>query len=159
MWVKKIPRTRDRLEATPTSPVVDWKGSLGPGPETGLNGGAYDYRLFTTFNYALNDWSLNLRWRLLPKADAMAQASNPSITVPQHGAEEVYNVFDLAGTYNYSDSVQIRFGIDNLIDEQPVITGKVDASGTALATSGWGTTTPFYDQLGRRFYFGARASF
>jgi outer membrane receptor protein involved in Fe transport len=146
-------------QATSTSPVVDWKGSLGPGPETGLNGGAYDYRLFTTFNYAVNDWSLNLRWRLLPEADAMAQASNPSIDVPQHGAEEVYNVFDLAGTYSFNDSVQVRFGIDNLVDEQPVITGKVDASGTALATSGWGTTNAFYDQLGRRFYFGVRASF
>src|SRR5690606_22544065 len=44
---------------------TEWKGSLGPNL-VGTNGGAYDYRLFSTLTYFRNDWSVNLRWRYLP---------------------------------------------------------------------------------------------
>jgi outer membrane receptor protein involved in Fe transport len=146
--------------SSPAANVVSWKGSLGPGPETGLNGGAYDYRLFTTFNYSLNDFAVSLRWRHLPEAVSLAEASNPNVAVPQHGAEDAYNVFDLSGSWAFNDTYVVRFGVDNLFNEEPVITGRVDASGTTPATSGQGTTSPaFYDSLGRRFFFGVKASF
>ena len=146
--------------ATPASTVVDWTGSLGPDASTGLNAGAYDYRTFTTFNYALNDFNISLRWRHLPEADSVAQAILPGVAVPQHGAEDTYNIFDLSGMWTYNDNFTIRVGIDNLFDEDPVITGEIDANGDDLYNSGQGTTNPaFYDTLGRRFFVGVRASF
>ena len=146
--------------ATPASSTIDWKGSLGPDSSTGLNGGAYDYRTFTTFNYALNNFNISLRWRHLPEADPVAQAFLPGVNVPQHGAEDTYNIFDVSGSWSYNDTFTLRAGIDNLFDEDPVITGEIDANGDDLYTTGQGTTNPaFYDTLGRRFFVGVKASF
>lgn len=147
-------------QATPTSPVVDWTGSLGPTPGTSLNNGAYDYRLFTTFNYGFDDWNFTLRWRYLPKADPALKAIAGDNEIPQLGAESTYNVFDLSGSWMMSDRYVLRFGIDNLFDKDPVITGaQTDYQGN-IPTSGQGTTEAgFYDILGRRFFVGMKATF
>ena len=56
---------------TKASPTVfdvetDWAGTLGP-TLSGTNPGAYDYRVFTSFSYFLEDMSFSLRWRHLPE--------------------------------------------------------------------------------------------
>ena len=101
-----------------------------------------------------------MRWRHIPEADPVVQAFLPGVNVPQHGAEDTYNIFDLSGSWSYNDNFTLRAGIDNLFDEDPVITGEIDANGDDLYTTGQGTTNPaFYDTLGRRFFIGVKASF
>jgi iron complex outermembrane receptor protein len=147
-------------QATSTSPVVDWTGSLGPDPGTSLNNGAYDYRMFTTFNYGFNNLNFTLRWRYLPEADPSLQPIAGNNAIPQVGANDTYNVFDLGGSWNVSDKYLLRFGIDNLLDEDPVITGAQTNLNGNIPTTGQGTTEAgFYDILGRRFYVGVKATF
>jgi outer membrane receptor protein involved in Fe transport len=146
-----------KTQATSASPVIDWKGSLGPDPGTSLNNGAYDYRTFTTVNYGRNDWNLSLRWRHLPTAIDGSQAVTSAST--QLGAEESYDVFDLTGTYDLSDKTGLRFGIENLFDTPPVWTGARTALDNSPSSGSGTTEAGFYDILGRQFYLGVRASF
>ena len=149
-------------QATPTAPVIDWKGSLGPDPGTSLNNGAFDYRTFTTLSYAFNDWNLSLRWRHLPKAKSALQAALDSTTggvATVLGAEDSYDVFDASATLGIGERTTLRMGVDNLFDTDPVITG----ARTALdpnPTTGQGTTEAgFYSILGRQVFVGVQAQF
>jgi len=147
-------------QASDLEPVLDWKGTLGPGADTSLNQGAYDYRTFTTFNYGLNEWNFNLRWRHLPDAAAAGTVLAGGNPIPEQGAEDSYNIFDFSGSWAMSDNYQLRFGIDNLFDEDPVITGRETDVGGNRPTSGVGITTPgFYDVLGRRYFVGIKGNF
>jgi outer membrane receptor protein involved in Fe transport len=54
----------------------------------------------------------------------------------------------------------VRLGIDNLFDEDPMITGAMTDFGGGLPSTGRGTThAGFYDTLGRRAFLGFNASF
>lgn len=144
-------------QATAATPVLDWKGSLGPDSGTSLNNGAYDYRTFTTVRYGRNDWNLSLRWRHLPSA--IDQTQVVSTTSTQLGAEESYDVFDLTGTWDVGSRTTLRFGIENLFDADPVWTG-ARTQADPFPTSGSGETEAgFYDILGRQFFLGVSASF
>lgn len=120
---------------------TEWKGSLGPNL-TGTNGGAYDYRLFSTLTYFRSAWSVNLRWRALPSVWSAAYASQQAIkennarvaaggpgivlsyvpgTGPTASPEiktDSYRIFDLSFNYNIN-KISIRGGITNLLDTNP----------------------------------------
>jgi outer membrane receptor protein involved in Fe transport len=93
---------------------------------------------------------------------------------------EAYDVFDLSANWNVNETLSIRAGIDNVLDKDPVITGKTSGypAGTtltsvcngalgcqnpgsySLGTSGQGTTSGgYYDVLGRRYFLGFKAKF
>jgi iron complex outermembrane recepter protein len=153
----------EKTQDSVSSPVIEWKGSLGPTPGTSLNNGAYDYRTFTTVNYGRGDWNLALRWRHLPTAidatEAVANAVRSPVASTQRGAEQSYDVFDLSGGFTLTDRMDLRFGIDNLFDEQPVITGR-RVIGDDHPSTGAGTTEAgFYDILGRSVYVGLKMEF
>jgi outer membrane receptor protein involved in Fe transport len=163
----------ETTQETVKAPEVDWKGSLGPTASTSLNNGAYDYRTFTTFNYGRGDWNVSLRWRHLPTAiDASQAAINSGIEAgllpataqsPLLGAEESYDVFDLAGSYDMGERTSLRFGMDNVFDELPVCTG--GRSGTTTppdphpSPCGGETEAGFYDLYGRSLYVGVKLTF
>lgn len=152
--------TKFQTQASANSPVYEWKGSLGPGPETSLNQGAYEYRIFGSFGYMLDDWNFNLRWRHLPEADAPQQVIAGANGSPFVGAEESYNLFDFAASWAYNETYLFRVGIDNVFDTDAVITGRQTDFGGNRPTSGAGTTLPgFYDPLGRRWFLGMTANF
>jgi outer membrane receptor protein involved in Fe transport len=128
-------------------PEIDWKGSLGPNLQ-GFNGGAYDYRVFTSLSYTLPSLTVSLRWRHLPKADTTATAqenavrqNNAAVAAGAPGAIlsytpgaigpagqfnpsgiASYNVFDLSGFWTINDTLSLRMGIDNLLDRGPATT-------------------------------------
>jgi outer membrane receptor protein involved in Fe transport len=140
------------------APVIDWVGSLGPSPGTSLNAGAFSYRMFTTFNYG-NEWFTSaLRWRHLPSAVSEAQAQSTT-QLSVLGAQTSYDVLDLSFAYNLNKTLQLRAGIDNLLDTPPIITGARSAA-DPQPTTGQGVTNPgFYDTLGRQLYVGVKAKF
>jgi outer membrane receptor protein involved in Fe transport len=147
----------EQTQSTAESPVIDWKGSLGPDPGTSLNNGAYDYRMFTSVSYGKNAWNASLRWRHLPTAIDATQAVTPLST--QLGAESSYDVFDLSGSFDMGQRTSLRFGIENVFDQQPVFTGARTALDNNPSTGSGTTEAGFYDILGRQYYFGVQASF
>jgi iron complex outermembrane recepter protein len=149
----------EKTQATAASNVYDWKGSLGPDPGTSLNNGAYDYRTFTTVNYGRDQWNLALRWRHLPEAiDGNQVVAGATATL--RGAEEDYDIFDLSGTWAFGgDRTNLRFGVDNVTDREPVWTGRRTEQDLSPSTGSGTTEAGFYDILGRTFYVGVSTSF
>jgi iron complex outermembrane receptor protein len=148
--------------AAPGLPVQHWYGTLGP-TLTGTNPGSYAYKLNTNFGYALGPAVIGINWRHLPSvhsANAVA-AGNLYLDTP------AYDVFDLNTNWSLPHGLQLRAGIQNLFDVNPLNTGaqnglSINGIPTALATNGQGgptTNTGFYDPLGRRFYLGLKARF
>ena len=142
-------------QATPTSPVYDWSGSLGPGPETSLNQGAFKWRYTSNFSYVLDAWRYTLGWRHLPTAKAAQAVIAGAAGSPFLGAEESYDIFDLSIGYALKNTYNFRLGIDNLFDKDPPV-----ATGTGFGGSAnGGTNAVFYDTIGRSYKIGLRATF
>lgn len=63
------------------------------------------------------------------------------------------NYFDLAGTYSLFENTELRFGVNNVLDNDPPLSASV-------GTTGNGNTYPqTYDALGRYVFFGATVDF
>ena len=130
---------------TPLSPIVENAGTL-------AQGGQYEWRFLTTVGYSLADVSLGLRWRHLPATESAAFATNPLTATL---GVDAYDTFDFFGAWEATERVRVRFGIDNLLDEDPEIVdetpGQNNNKGNTLAN--------FYDVLGRRVYVGVNWAF
>ena len=135
---------------------TDWNGSLGP-TLTGTNPGAYEYRVFSSFTYALDNWSVSLRWRHLPSVKQAAQASQEAIIANNAAVaagapgrilsytpggingmwQEVdsYDQLDLSFNWDINKTYSIRGGITNVMDWEPNVTAAASGypAGTTLA--------------------------
>ncbi len=149
-----------QTQASAKSPIYDWSGSLGPGPETSLNQGSFKWRYYSNLSYMLDAWNFSLRWRHLPTANAPQAVIAGANGSPFLGAEDSYDIFDLSASWAMNDTYNFRLGIENLFDTDAVITGGQSNFAGNRPTSGAGTTLPgFYDPLGRRWYIGMTANF
>lgn len=66
-----------------------------------------------------------------------------------------YNYFDLAGQWNVSKGVTLRFGVNNILDKDPPI---IDSGNLGISSSPYGNGNTYpgvYDALGRTFFLGA----
>ena len=148
----------------PGAPVQYWAGTLGP-TVTGVDAGAYKWKLNTTLSYYVGPGSVSLNWRHLPGVhSATYYAPGPSYTPSTSNTAldtGSYDVFGLYFNYTVHQNYEFRFGIDNLFDVDPAITGATSAiPGFTVASTGQGTTNEgFYDALGRRFFVGLHAKF
>ncbi|MET0291337.1 MAG: TonB-dependent receptor, partial [Steroidobacteraceae bacterium] len=129
-------------------PTIDWKGSIGPNLQ-GFNAGAYDYRLFTSLSYSLPSLNVSLRWRHLPKTDSVPRAQENAIRANNAAVAagapgiilsytptpaydfKAYDVFDLSGSWTINDTLSLRFGVDNVLDKDPVISSATAVAATA----------------------------
>ena len=105
---------KTRLNAT--APWSEWKGTFGPAGLSGVNAGAFDWRTFTTASFRKGEWNVALRWRHLPSIKPSAIVANPATTIIETPS---YDMFDLSGGYQFGGNWQLRYGIDNLLDEEP----------------------------------------
>jgi outer membrane receptor protein involved in Fe transport len=151
-------------QSEPGSPVQYWAGTLGPSV-TGLDQGAYKWKMNTTLSYYVGPMSASLNWRHLPSVhSATYYAPGPSYTPSATNTAldtPSYDVFGLYFTWAVHKDYEFRFGVDNLFNVDPAITGATSAiPGFTVASTGQGTTNEgFYDALGRRFYIGLHAKF
>ena len=144
---------------------TDWAGSLGPNL-SGTNGGAYDFRLFGSVSYILDDVSLSLRWRHLPKvwsagynSQQAIKANNASVAAGAKGLllgytptteieTDAYDVLDFSFNWNISETYVLRGGITNLLDSEPEYVapsagyGASTTLNTVCSTAGGGTAPP-----------------
>jgi len=142
--------------------LVEYAGTLGPAgsnaiAENGLNPGAFRWKMFNTFSYAIGPATVSLQWQHLPAAKSIAYTSNPA--TPFLGSP-AYDLFNLNGTVAVTKDATIRWGIDNLFDKAPPLV-EYNGSTTGLA-NGIGASpfnAYFFDLMGRRFYVGANFKF
>ena len=86
--------------------------------------------------------SIGLNWTHLSEQEAAAKATTPTATVLPTDA---YNLFNLNGSWQFTERFRLRAGIDNLFDKDP-----------PLALDPYvQTLTNEYDFAGRFFYLKA----
>ncbi|MBB5984659.1 TonB-dependent receptor plug domain-containing protein [Sphingobium lignivorans] len=148
----------------PTNPMDEFAGTLGT-VQNGLNaGGAYRWKLFNTFSYALDSVRIALQWSHLPATRASAAATNPDTTL--FGAP-AYDLFHLNGSISITRNATLRFGIDNLFDKAPPLinyntapnAANGELRGGALGAPSSTAAGQDYDLIGRRFAIGANFKF
>src|SRR5690606_13096514 len=82
--------------SSPMEKFTDWAGTSGPNDLSGLHGGAYDYKTYTTLTYVRDGWNFTGRWRHLPGIASAASIQDPNDTSVPTSA---YNLFDISGGY------------------------------------------------------------
>jgi outer membrane receptor protein involved in Fe transport len=133
---------------------IDWAGTLGCALQLQCMG--YDYRVFSTLGYSKGRWATSLRWQHWPSIKAAAYATNPNTVLG--GVRDSYDVFALSASYNVGERYVFRMGVENLLDEDPPLSGgNPAATPFPLAPTHAGGAT--YDPLGRRFFVSATIDF
>jgi len=103
---------------------------------------------------------LTLSWRYLGKVSLDQNSSDPTLNFASFGVYDSFNreisgysYLDLAVAWNVYTGVQIRGGVNNLLDKDPpVVTSEITAGGAA-------NTYETYDLLGRQVYLAVTAKF
>ena len=134
-----------RDQVSPADPFIDSTGTLN-------RGGQYDYKTFTTATYSQGGWSAGLRHRFLPSIEDASAATNPNTKVQGPGS---YHMVDVFGSFRINKSVQLRGGIDNVLDTNPEIVGRNPGVTDAVGS----TNAQYYDVLGRRYFLAVQADF
>jgi iron complex outermembrane receptor protein len=155
--------TQDR----PDLDTIDWSGTQGCALQIQCQG--YDYRLFTTFNYFRGPWTLTLRHQYWPSILDSSYAAGLGIPGNPLGNIESYQLFYLGGSYNVNDKYTFRFGIENLFDKDPPLTGGNPNSSrfptppthvTSSGRLGFGQGgSAVYEPLGRRGFISVTMDF
>ena len=158
--------TQDR----PDLRTFDWAGTTGCALQIQCQG--YEYRIFTDLNYSRGAWTLGLRHQYWPSIDPAACAppqatptSCSSALATGGGVKDAYQLFTLTGRYQFGDKYTLQAGIENLLDEEPPITGTNPlqtpfANPGSHAGIGLGTAVgSTYDPLGRRYFLSLTMDF
>jgi iron complex outermembrane recepter protein len=133
---------------------IEWKGSLGP-TLSGTQGGAYDYRLYSTLTYSnvRYPWNVSLAWRYLPSVwgaghaaeqariannNAVVDGDKVGMIIKYTPGTEIktpsYNIFDLSGSWEINETWSVRLGVNNVFQNDPPTSG--NTAGRDPATAG-----------------------
>jgi len=112
------------------------------------------------------NFDLALTWRFIDRVKLDNNDSDPTLQGAEHhtsageplykafGAEfPTFSYFDLAGTWNATDDIQVRLGINNILDKDPPL-GTVEVVGGGAAN-----TYSTYDAMGRQVFMSVSAKF
>ncbi|HUF72300.1 MAG TPA: TonB-dependent receptor [Gammaproteobacteria bacterium] len=108
---------------------------------------SFDYQTFVSATYASGPWSVGIRWAHMPSL-LPVPGSNLSTNFGVNAHDET----DLFSSWSFNDRYRLRFGIDNLFNEDPAVVG------ATTANNALGSTSSNYDQFGRRYYVGLSIS-
>lgn len=135
-------------------PQIDWAGTLGCALQLQCMG--YDYRIFSTLNYARGPWSASLRWQHWPSIKAAAYATNPDTILS--GVSESYDLLAMSASYAFGRKYLLRMGVENLLDKDPPLSGG-NPNAVPFPTSPTHAGGATYDPLGRRFFTSVTMNF
>lgn len=99
-----------------------------------------EWKFLSSVNYSIGDYSVGARWRRVGEMDI--RSTNNKL--------ESIDYFDLLGTWEVSERVTLRAGVNNLTDEAPRTWSPGIQANTDPST---------YDVLGRRYFVGLTAKF
>jgi iron complex outermembrane recepter protein len=136
------------IQLLPGAPVLDYTGVSvgGAGPGAVPPRATPRWKALTTLAYRSDLFGLGLRWRYQSK-----MKDNSSVLTPATAQVGVpsYSLFDLFGSVNVNDQLELRAGVNNVLDKGLLF----------VASSQNGTDTALYDAIGRSFYVGLRLGF
>jgi iron complex outermembrane recepter protein len=140
----------DGRQAAPGEPFEEF---------TGLSGfGSFKWTVFNTFGWFNGPANATLRWRHYPGTEAYSHFAG--IDEKVQGISS-YSIFDMSLGYSLGRGLQLRAGVDNLLDKAPPIADfnpGVGGPGTEDYSPGT-VAGGAYDTLGRSYYLGVRMSF
>lgn len=124
------------------------------------------HNMRTTWSTPWN-FDVAMTWRFIGKVSLDNNSSDPTLggaehTDPDTGLPQfkafgatfpTFSYFDLAGTWNATDDVQVRLGINNILDKDPPL-GTVEVVGGGAAN-----TYSTYDIMGRQMFLSLTAKF
>ena len=146
----------------PQLPLVDYVGTTGAG-ENGLNLNPFEYRTLTTVGYGVGPFRAAIQWQFYPSLEDAGEILVPGGT-PNTTPYPDYHLFNLNSSYQLSEDIGIRFGVDNLFNKAPPL-GQINPTVTATTYAATGTArgggflTGVHDTNGRRFWLGANVRF
>jgi len=127
------------------------------GPTCGDPNPEWRHMFRTTWSTPWN-LDLSLAWRHLDKVTLDRAESNPLLSSayrPINKELAAQDYIDIAATYTFFENYTVRFGINNIMDEDPPVTSEQGPS-----YNGNGNTFPnTYDALGRYVFMGITAKF
>ena len=139
-----------KYQQSPTTPLIDARGTLDTVQGIAGFGGLYEYKALTRLAYTWKDLTGGITWQHLPSIKDASASTNPATKVLGVPA---YNLYDLYFNYNWN-KYSFRFGIENLLDKQPPVVGYNPGVDTNTNITSPGN----YDILGRRWYLGVKAT-
>lgn len=141
---------KDARQAAPGEPFEEF---------TGLSGfGSFRWTVFNTFSWFNGPANVALNWRHYPSTESYSKFSGIDQRVK---GIDPYNIFDLSVGYTLKAGLQLRAGVENLLDKNPPISDFNPGAGgpgtdgySAGSIAGGGA----YDLLGRRYFLGLKMS-
>jgi len=128
------------------------------GPTCGQPSPTWRHNLRATWSSPQGKTTVSANWRYFGESKITTNESNEFLqgdTININRRIAAYSYLDLAGTYEVLDSVEVRYGINNVFDRNP----PVIAAGL-LSSFGNGNTYPgVYDPMGRLLYLGMTIEF
>ncbi len=107
----------------------------------------------TGWNTPWMDLKLALTWRHFGEVSLINPSTNQAQLGRVDSVLEAQNYIDISGNMPLGENMKIRFGINNLLDDDPPLSASV-------GTTGNGNTYPqSYDALGRFLFLGATVDF
>jgi outer membrane receptor protein involved in Fe transport len=134
-------------QSLPGEPFLEFVGTIGgPANRTVDNDVHPEWTVVVTPTYSYGPAALGFRWRHLSSMDPKETVTNPTATT---AGVPSFDYFDLDGTYNLSEKIQLQASIRNVFDKNPpIVSGQVGQ--TRIGT---------YDVIGTSFNIGVTASF
>ncbi len=137
-------------QADPLTPFFDCAGYYGPTCAFSSFGTLPEFKTTMRLTYASGPLTASLRWRWIdgmknsePIFTALFNLPDPVLAIPEIGSK---SYFDLSGTYDFSDSVTVYGGANNLFDTGPPL--------LAGAQTNHNTDPSTYDAIGRQYFLG-----
>jgi outer membrane receptor protein involved in Fe transport len=137
-----------KVQILPGAPFLDYTGVSvgGSNPGSVPPRAAPKLKALTTLGYRNDTLGVGLRWHYqnsMKDVSAVLTPNNVQVGVP------TYQLWDLFATYKFGSKLQLRGGINNVLDKGLPF----------VASSQNGTDTAIYDPVGRYYYLGASISF
>lgn len=107
---------------------------------------SFDYRFLTTLRWGKGPLSIGGRLQYLPSLKPQPGSASNSLPV------DSYSRLDVFGSWTFKQHWQLRGGVDNVLNVDPVWVGATTINNAI------GTTNGNYDQIGRRVYLGVQVS-
>jgi iron complex outermembrane receptor protein len=143
---------KSSTELSAVDPLIDYTGTFGP-VQNGLNGNSYEWRTLTSIGYYWGDLNVTLRHDYKSSIEQAVVAQG----LPGSSGASGYHLFDLLGNYALTNNLWLRFGCENVLNEEPPVIGVNENDPNGMYGGVFNAQN--YDTVGRRFYLGARVNF